>query len=152
MTMSYVPKGWTPTSSAIFYDDPRTAIEWLGKAFGFVPRIVVDGPDGSIMHSELVCGDAMIQVATAGGMPGSASPRAVKGAYTQSLYVFVPDIDAHFETARAAGAEIVRELETQHYGDRTYGCLDCEGHPWYFGQRVDDEAWERANAEVGPSK
>ncbi len=146
--MSYVPKDWTPTASAIFYDDPRAAIAWLDEAFGFTPRIIVDGPNGEVMHSELVCGEALIQVATAGGMAGSVSPRAVKGGYTQSLYVFVPDVDAHHERAKAAGAEIVQEPVTQHYGDRVYGCLDCEGHPWYFGQRVDDEAWERANAEV----
>ena len=146
--MSIVPKGWTPTASAIFYDDPRAAIDWLGKAFGFEPRIVVDGPNGEVMHSELLMGDALVQVATAGGMAGSKSPKAVGGGYTQSLYVFVPDVDAHCERARAAGAEIVQEPVTQHYGDRVYGCLDLEGHPWYFGQRVDDAAWEAANKEV----
>jgi uncharacterized glyoxalase superfamily protein PhnB len=135
--MSIVPKDWTPTASAIFYTDARAAIAWLGKAFGFEPRVVVDGPNGEIAHSELVLGEALIQVAQAGGMPGSKSPKEVAGAYTQSLYVFVDDADAHCDRARANGAEIVKELETQHYGDRVYGCLDCEGHPWYFGQRVD---------------
>ena len=62
--MSIVPQDWTPTASAIFYDDPRAAIDWLGKAFGFEVRIVVDGPDNAVMHSELVMGDALIQVAT----------------------------------------------------------------------------------------
>lgn len=150
--MSHVPRDWTPTASVVFYDDARAAIGWLERAFGFVPRIVVDGPDGAVVHSELVCGEALIQVASAGGMAGSVSPRKINGAYTQSLYVFVPDVDAHYESARAAGAEIVRDLETQHYGDRTYGCLDCEGHPWFFGQRVDDEAWARANAGPESSK
>jgi uncharacterized glyoxalase superfamily protein PhnB len=145
--MSIVPKDWTPTASAIFYQDPRAAIEWLDKAFGFEPRIVVDGENGEVAHSELVCGEALIQVAGAGGMAGSASPRDVGGAYTQSLYVFVADVDAHYEKACAAGAEIVQEPTTQHDGDRVYGCLDCEGHPWYFGQRVDDAAWEAATQE-----
>ena len=146
--MSIVPKDWTPTASALFYTDPRAAIDWLGKAFGFEPRIVVDGPNGEVMHSELVLGDALVQVATAGGMPGSESPKDVGGAYTPSLYVFVADVDAHCERAKSAGAEIVRELETQHYGDRVYGCLDCEGHPWCFGQRIDDAAWEAAQKDV----
>ncbi len=146
--MSIVPKDWTPTASAIFYDDPRAAIDWLGKAFGFEARIVVDGPNGEVVHSELVLADALIQVATAGRMPGSKSPKDVGGGYTQSLYVFVADVDAHCEQARAGGAEIIQEPVTQHYGDRVYGCLDCEGHPWYFGQRVDDAAWEAANKEV----
>ena len=147
--MSIVPKDWTPTASAIFYSDPRGAIDWLGKAFGFEPRIVVDGPDGGVAHSELVMGDALIQVAQAGGMPGSKSPKEVEGGYTQSLYVFVADVEAHCEQAKACGAEIIREPETQHYGDRVYGCLDCEGHPWYFGQRVDDAAWEAASKGNG---
>jgi uncharacterized glyoxalase superfamily protein PhnB len=145
--MSIVPKDWTPTASAIFYADARAAIDWLGKAFAFEPRIVVDGPNGAVMHSELVLGEALIQVAEAGGMPGSKSPSQVDGGYTQSLYVFVADVDAHCERARAAGAEIIQEPVTQHYGDRVYGCLDCEGHPWYFGQRVDDAAWEAASKD-----
>jgi uncharacterized glyoxalase superfamily protein PhnB len=149
--MSIVPKDWTPTASAIFYRDPRAAIAWLGSAFGFEPRVVVDGPDGEVMHSELVLGEALVQVAEAGGMPGSQSPQELDGAYTQSLYVFVADVDAHCERSRAAGARIIQEPTTQHYGDRVYGCLDCDGHPWYFGQRVDEEAWEEATkgARVG---
>ena len=142
--MSVVPKDWTPTASAIFYTDARAAIDWLGKAFGFEARIVVDGPNGEVAHSELLLGEAMILVAQAGSMPGSKSPVEVGGGYTQSLYVFVADVDAHCEQARATGAEILQEPTTQHYGDRTYGCLDCEGHPWYFGQRVDDAAFEAA--------
>ncbi len=145
--MSVVPKDWTPTSSALFYADARAAIDWLGKAFGFAARVVIDGPNGAVAHSELVLDEALIQVGQAGGMPGSKSPKEA-GGYTQSLYVFVADIDAHCERARAAGAEIVQEPTTQHYGDRTYGCLDCEGHRWTFGQRVDDSAYEAAITET----
>ncbi len=145
--MSYVPDDWNPTASALFYQDARAAIEWLGEAFGFEIRVLVDAPDGSVAHSELVFEEAMIQVAGAGGMQGSKSPKDLGGGFTQSLYVFVPDIDAHYQRAKAAGAEIVRDLETQHYGDRTYGCLDCEGHPWYFGQRVDDAAFKASTAD-----
>lgn len=148
--MSFVPEGWTPTASALFYQDARAAIEWLQKVFGFEIRVLVEAPDGGVAHSELVFHEAVIQVAGAGGMPGSKSPKDVGGAYTQSLYVFVPDIDVHYERAKAAGAEIVRELETQGYGDRVYGCLDCEGHPWYFGQRLDDAAHDAATAEHRP--
>ena len=46
--MSIVPKDWTPTASAIFYNDARAAIDWLAKAFGFEARLVVDGPNGVV--------------------------------------------------------------------------------------------------------
>lgn len=75
------------------------------------------------------------------------SPKSLGGAVTQALYVFVDDVDAHCQRARAVGARIFRELETQDYGDRGYGALDCEGHHWFFGQRVDDEAWETATKD-----
>ena len=55
------------------------------------------------------------------------------GAVTQSPYVVIPDIDAHYERARKAGAEIVLELEEQHYGGKLYSARDPEGHLWNFG-------------------
>ena len=147
---SGVPEGSPQISSTLFYRDPRAAIDWLEKAFGFQARVIVDGPDGSIAHSELVLGDGIIGVAgeaSGGPVARGRSPRSLDDAYTQALYVFVPDIEAHYTRARDAGAKIVREPETAHYGDRNYGALDPEGHLWFFGQRVDADAWESANRE-----
>jgi uncharacterized glyoxalase superfamily protein PhnB len=56
------------------------------------------------------------------------------------------DIDAHCAHARAAGAEIMMEPETQFYGDRSYRARDPEGHVWTFGQTVETltpEEWDR---------
>ncbi len=47
---------------------------------------------------------------------------------TQSLTIFVDDVDAHFAQAKAAGAEMVEELHETMYGERQYGVLDLEGH------------------------
>ena len=55
------------------------------------------------------------------------------GGVTMSVYVVVDNADAHFVRARAAGAEITRELETQDYGGRDYTCKDPEGNVWTFG-------------------
>ncbi len=52
---------------------------------------------------------------------------------TQGIYVVVEDADAHYAAAKAAGAEIVREIKTQDYGGRDYSCRDLEGHIWTFG-------------------
>ena len=71
------------------------------------------------------------------------SPRSIGGGNTQLLSVFVDDVDAHCTRARAEGAEIFREPETNDYGleyamDRTYGALDPDGHLWFFMQRLRD--------------
>lgn len=50
-----------------------------------------------------------------------------------SVYCLVEAVDAHFARAKAAGAEITREPETQDYGGRDYTAKDPEGHVWTFG-------------------
>lgn len=147
--MKRTPKGWPRISSSIFYDEPAKAIDWLCKAFGFEVRLKVEGEGGRIEHSELVLDDGLVMVSSTGGkstrtvpLPGK-SPRSVGGAVTQALAVFVDDVDAHCERARAAGAKILEPPTTNDYGedywaDRTYRAEDLEGHQWWFMQRVRD--------------
>ena len=142
------PTGWPRMSASVFYDDPRSAIDWLCRAFGFEVRLKVEGEGGKIEHSELCFGEALVMV---GGTDGSEpwqrsyrSPRAIAGAITHALDFHIDDVDAHCATARAAGAVIVREPRTDDYGeaywaDRSYGALDPEGHLWWFMQRMRSE-------------
>ena len=131
------PPGWPQISSALFYDDAAAAIEWLEKAFGFTTRLKVEDGAGGVVHSELELGGGLVMVASA--RAGGQSPRSLGGANTQSLFVYVDDVDAHCTRARASGARIVSEPSNRDYEaweDRTYEALDCEGHRWWFGQRV----------------
>jgi uncharacterized glyoxalase superfamily protein PhnB len=121
---------------AMRYRDANAAIEWLCKAFGFEKHLVVPGENGTVAHAQLSFGNGMI-------MLGSARedefgqwvkpPWETGGIGTQSAYVIVEDADAHHARAKAAGAEIVMEVEDQDYGGRLYSCLDPEGHLWSFG-------------------
>ncbi|HEX4381886.1 MAG TPA: VOC family protein, partial [Myxococcales bacterium] len=66
------------------------------------------------------------------------------GHNTQSLMVYVDDVKAHCEQARAAGARITDEPSTHDYGeeywaDLSYGCEDVGGHLWWFTQRLRGE-------------
>jgi uncharacterized glyoxalase superfamily protein PhnB len=137
--MKPTPPGWPRLSASLIYDDPRAAIDWLVKAFGFEVRIVVDGEDGAIMHSELTFGDAVVMCGSGG--PGRGSSPKQLGGHTGALFLYVDDADAHCARATAAGATIVRELATNDYGpehwtDRSYSCRDPEGHLWHFAHRV----------------
>ena len=144
--MNPPPSGWPRISSAVFYQDSAAAIDWLCKAFGFLLRLKVVGQDGRIEHSQLTFGEGVVMVADAErkDRPGRelfASPRGLNGANTQSMAVYVDDVDAHCGTAQAAGAVIVTQPETNDYGpdhwaDRTYEAIDLEGHHWWFMQRM----------------
>ena len=60
-------------------------------------------------------------------------PAEVGGVGTQSPYVIVPDADAVYERAKAAGATIAYDIRDEDYGGRGFSCLDPEGHVWSFG-------------------
>jgi uncharacterized glyoxalase superfamily protein PhnB len=109
------------------YRDSGRAVTWLEEAFGFQPVMVHEGENGTIAHAELVYGDGMVMLGTVSDDGfGSHTGQA-------SLYVVVEDPDAHHAQAKAAGAEIVRELEDQDYGSRDYSARDFEGNLWSFG-------------------
>jgi len=77
------------------------------------------------------------------GVPRGASPRAVGGANTASLFMYVDDARAHCARAQAAGAVITVEPKVSDYGDDywsdlSYGAIDLEGHHWWFAERLRD--------------
>jgi uncharacterized glyoxalase superfamily protein PhnB len=141
------PSDWPRFSSSLFYQDAATAIDWLCDAFGFEVRLKVEGEHGRIEHSELTYGEGLVMVSQED--PGSArtwkrsmrSPRSLGGMTTQSIMIFVDDVDAHCAHARARGAQIVEEPTLHDYGedywaDRSYGAVDPEGHLWWMTQRI----------------
>ena len=118
------------------YQDTPGAIKWLCQAFGFETHAVYAAPDGSIMHAQLILGNDMIIL-------GSVSeneygklikqPDEIKFANTQSSYLMVPDADAVYASAKAAGALFLMEIKDQDYGGRGFGCRDSEEHVWSIG-------------------
>ena len=117
------------------YDDAPAAIEWLVRVFGFTPHLVVPGENGTIAHAQLALGKGMIMLGSSSNRDGSHRMKTPSqaGGNTRSVYAVVEDIDAHYEHAKAAGAEIVSEIADQDYGGRLYGACDPEGHLWHFG-------------------
>ena len=135
--------------SAVFYEDPFAALDWLEKAFGFERTMVITDADGKLGHSEMKFGNGYIMVGSE-WTDYVASPNSVGGKCTQSIHVQLEDgIDAHCERARAAVAVIVREPEDQFSGDRVYAARDPEGHVWSLGQTVRHVSREEAERASG---
>lgn len=105
------------------YADADAALDWLRRAFGFREVAVHRGDDGDtrpIHHAEVSLGPGIVMFGQ-----GDRDDRGI--------YVAVDDADAHYAQAKAAGAEIVRELEDTDYGSREYTARDPEGNVWSFG-------------------
>ena len=133
-------------NSALFYRDPRAALDWLQKAFGFELSMLLEDAEGNVAHSQLTLGDGTIMV----GGEWSAfhqSPASLGGINSQTVHIQIDtDIDAHCARAHEHGAQIIEPPTTQFYGDRTYRCRDLEGHIWTVSQPV--RAVTREQAEV----
>lgn len=118
------------------YRDARAMIDWLCEAFGFEKHAVYAEGD-VVHHAQLTFGNGMIMLGSADqGTPWGrriAQPDETGGRETQACYLVVADCAAHYAQAKAAGAEIVDELEARDYGGSGYSCRDPEGHLWSFG-------------------
>ena len=126
------------------YEDGFAALAWLSRAFGFRERTRMAGPDGRLAHGEMEAGDGLVMLATPS--PHYESPRTHRASCERArrwsevpwvidgVLVYVPDVDAHYARARAAGAIILSEPEDGFPG-RRYRAEDPEGHRWMFMAR-----------------
>ena len=120
------------------YHDAPAAIDWLCRVFGFEKHLVVPGDSDTVAHAQLTLAGGMIMLGSMIGKDEERTGLAVKpprdlGASSHGVYVVIPEIDAHYERAKAAGAEVVSEIEDQEHGGRLYAARDPEGYVWYFG-------------------
>jgi uncharacterized glyoxalase superfamily protein PhnB len=111
------------------YEDIRAAHEFLVNALGFASGGLVEDGNGNVVHGEVLVGDRRIWLHAAAG--GLSTPQS-SGVQTGGIVVHVPDVDAHYERAKAAGAPILREPTDEDYGQREYGVRDPEGHSWWI--------------------
>lgn len=116
------------------YRDAPAAMAWLEKAFGFRTIACHKNPDGSIAHAEMRFGNGMVMLGSVQdeGPFAFRTPREA-GVITQSSYVAADDVDALYDRARAAGAEVVMGIRDTDYGSRDFSVRDPEGHLWSFG-------------------
>jgi uncharacterized glyoxalase superfamily protein PhnB len=127
--MSASSRGEMPNIFPVFrYQDAPAALKWLAKAFGFKKQLEVPAPGGGIAHAQMSFGPGMIMLGSA-----QEDPDNPWAAVKQGVAVYVEDVDAHYDRAKAAGAQIVRELQDTPYGSREYSARDPEGFLWSFG-------------------
>ncbi len=120
---------------AVRYKDAKAAIAWLKSALAFEEHEVCPGEGDSIAHAELRVAGNLIMLGSVKDGGDGRSPGNLGGAIG-GIYIALAgggDVDALYARAKAAGAEIVRELEDTDYGSREFGVRDPEGHLWSFG-------------------
>jgi uncharacterized glyoxalase superfamily protein PhnB len=118
------------------YRNAPEAIEWLCRTLGFEKHAIYPGPANTIMHAELTLGGGMIMLGSLADNEHGRfmkQPDEIGGAETRSVNLIVNDADTIYVRAKAAGAEILFDIEYKPYGGRGFACRDPEGHIWYVG-------------------
>jgi len=122
----------------IVYQDLPRALEWLVATFGLVEHYRYGEPLSGV---QVHLGEAWIMLGSA--REERRSP-AELGYCTQSLTIFLEEVENHYARTSEAGANIVEELHETIYGELQYGVKDLEGHLWLFSRHahdVDPAAW-----------
>ena len=108
------------------------AVPWFTNAFGFVEHYRYgDPPSGAQMRA----GNAWIMLKQA--PRSSATPKEL-GFGTQSLTIFIENLEAHYEHARSAGVTLLEDLHETVYGELQYAAEDLDGHHWLFSRHARD--------------
>jgi PhnB protein len=138
-----------PVAPYLAYEDADAAIEWLTRVFGFTETLRSTGDDGKVNHAELDLEGGSIMLGAPGG--DYRGPKKTGGAQHVYIHAYVEDVDAHYERAKEAGANVLADPEDQVYGDRRYQVEDIDGHIWFFAQHirdVDPAEWGAKTAET----
>jgi len=137
MSVKPIPDGYHTLTPFLTVRDAARAIEFYKNAFGAVERGVSKSPDGKIMHAELKIGDSIIMLSDEFPEFGALSPQSTGGT-GMGLHIYLDGVDAAFDRAVKAGAEVEMPVMDQFWGDR-YGKLkDPFGHKWSIATHMKD--------------
>jgi PhnB protein len=126
---SYVPKGLNDVNVYMHPLRAEPVISFLKRAFGAREIAKYASPDGVVHHAEIRVGSSVVEMGEAHGK---------YPAMPTMFYLYVPDCDAVYRRALAAGATSISELADQPYGDRSGGVKDAFGNQWYIATHVRD--------------
>ncbi len=123
------PTSETEIIPYLFCRDVPAALDWLTRAFGFTEDMRVETPRG--FHAEMTFGGRRIMMGQGGGEWRMRPPSEAGDVATMGVFIYLPDVDTHYQRARDAGAEVIWPPHDESYG-RTYAVRDLDGHPWFF--------------------
>jgi len=142
MTVKPIPDGYRTLTPFILVKDAAKLIDYILKAFDGKIKSRHDGPDGKVMHAEILIGDSIL-------MLGEANEKYP--AMPAMLYLYVNDVDDTYDQAIKAGGKSLREPTTEFYGDRSSGVADEFGNQWWIATHVEDvspEEMQRRQEEL----
>jgi uncharacterized glyoxalase superfamily protein PhnB len=135
--VSPVPKGFRTATPYLQCRTTDQAIAFYKQAFGAKEKTRMLGPDGKVMHAEIVIGDSYIMLGEENPEMGLPSPQSLGGS-ANGVMLYVANADKVFNAAVAAGATVDMPLADQFWGDRYGKLTDPFGHKWSIATHIED--------------
>jgi PhnB protein len=132
-----IPEGMHTITPHIVVRDAADAAKWYAEALGAEERCRIPVPGGRFIEIELRFGDSTVMIADEFPEMGVLSPESVGGTYG-ALHIATENVDALWQRAVDAGAEVHQPLQEQFWGDRHGQLIDPFGHRWGISQHVRD--------------
>jgi uncharacterized glyoxalase superfamily protein PhnB len=132
------PAGYSWLSPYLCVKDCDKAIDFYQRAFGFEKKFAMPIPGGKTGHVEMTYKDMLIMFGPEQPNQPCKSPVTLGTPSPVQLYVYCDDVDALFNRAKAAGAQVVNAPSDMFYGDRVCKLKDPDGFDWYFATNVAD--------------
>jgi PhnB protein len=145
MAVQPIPGGYGTLTPYLYIRGAGRAIEFYKSAFGATELFRLAGPDGRIGHAEMQIGTSRIMLADEFPEMDVRGPESLGGT-SVSFLIYVPDVDASFDRAIAAGGKVQRPVKDQFYGDRSGTLADPFGHTWTIATHVEDVPPEELEA------
>ncbi|HLE47586.1 MAG TPA: VOC family protein [Candidatus Thermoplasmatota archaeon] len=153
-TAPNAPPTTAPLQPVIRVENVERACAFYQK-LGFTQTMAVPASDGSWAWANLQFGASAFQVVPI-TTPNSPNTKREKKTRKETrglgvtLYCNVPNVDAIYNTCRAAGLEFTSELHNEFWGDRAFTCIDAFGYEWMFGETVERLTPEQMLAAANP--
>jgi PhnB protein len=132
-----IPEGYHAVTPYLIVRDAARAIEFYQRAFGAKELFRMAGPGGRVEHAELQIGDSRVMLADESPEMGARSPQSIGGTPV-TIHLYVDDVDAVTQRAVDAGAQLMRQVADQFYGDRNGSVADPFGHMWWISTHKED--------------
>ena len=142
--VNYTPEGYHTVTPYLIISDAAKAIEFYKQAFGATELLRMEAPGGKIGHAEIKVGNSPIMLADEMPEMGYLSPKSLGGTPV-SIMIYVEDVDAVAGRAVAAGAQVLKPVADQFYGDRSGSFADPFGHQWHIATHIEDVPQEEVN-------
>jgi PhnB protein len=126
---SHLPPGFHSLTPHLAIKGAAAYIDFLKQAFNAVEIRRSPGPGGKLMHVLMKIGDSMLMFADDFAEEFHMPPLA-EGRLPLFLHLYVPDADATFNQAVAAGCKVTMPISDQFWGDRYGHLLDPFGMQW----------------------